>query len=61
MVLFQALQNDYVQCFFQGHVITLTFFIMSGFLMTYNSQILRETRTFNWAMLPKGILVRWLR
>ncbi|KAL4709244.1 hypothetical protein ACJJTC_010705 [Scirpophaga incertulas] len=56
-----AFDNLALRGLFQGHIITLTFFIMSGFLMTYNMQLYRETKKVTWTLLPKAIFLRWCR
>ncbi|XP_047997366.1 O-acyltransferase like protein-like [Leguminivora glycinivorella] len=46
---------------FNGTLIVQTFFLVSGFLLAYNLLLMEETRTIGWDMLPKGVLIRWLR
>ncbi|XP_028177027.1 nose resistant to fluoxetine protein 6-like [Ostrinia furnacalis] len=45
----------------QGHLITLTFFLISGFLLAYNFQLIAEKTKFTWKLLPRAILNRFLR
>ncbi|XP_063540776.1 O-acyltransferase like protein-like [Cydia strobilella] len=46
---------------FNGTLIVQTFFLVSGFLLAYNMLLMEEKRPISWDMLPKGILIRWLR
>ncbi|RVE44375.1 hypothetical protein evm_010996, partial [Chilo suppressalis] len=54
-----AFDNVAMQSLFQGHMITQTFFLLSGFFLTYNLQFFSGKLT--WKIIPKGILLRWLR
>ncbi|XP_053614390.1 nose resistant to fluoxetine protein 6-like [Plodia interpunctella] len=49
------------QILFNGNLVTLTFFVMSGFLLAYNFQLHAEKYGVSWFQVPKGILLRWLR
>ncbi|XP_063386162.1 uncharacterized protein LOC134672192 [Cydia fagiglandana] len=46
---------------FNGTLIVQTFFLVSGFLLAYNLLLMEEKRPISWDMLPKGVLIRWLR
>ncbi|XP_061720784.1 O-acyltransferase like protein-like [Cydia pomonella] len=46
---------------FNGTLIVQTFFLISGFLLAYNLLLMEEKRPIGWDMLPKGVLIRWLR
>ncbi|XP_045537633.1 nose resistant to fluoxetine protein 6-like [Papilio machaon] len=44
-----------------GTVVIQSFFMISGCLLSYNLQISSEKNNLTWKMIPKGILLRWLR
>ncbi|KAL0820751.1 hypothetical protein ABMA28_006571 [Loxostege sticticalis] len=45
----------------QGHLITQSFFLISGLLLTYNTQLYAEKKKVTLKMFPMAILNRWLR
>ncbi|XP_047997356.1 nose resistant to fluoxetine protein 6-like [Leguminivora glycinivorella] len=44
-----------------GDVVTYTFFVLSGFLLAFNLELLAEKIKITIWEWPKGILLRWLR
>ncbi|XP_013162519.1 PREDICTED: nose resistant to fluoxetine protein 6-like [Papilio xuthus] len=44
-----------------GSVMIQTFFIISGCLLSFNLQIFTEKNNVTWKMIPKRIILRWLR
>ncbi|KAJ8717609.1 hypothetical protein PYW07_005539 [Mythimna separata] len=47
--------------FMAGPLIMQSFFIVSSFLLVYNWMMDAEKRPVSWSMLPKQIIMRWLR
>ncbi|XP_068620640.1 nose resistant to fluoxetine protein 6-like [Battus philenor] len=47
--------------FIDGALVVQTFFVMSGCLLAYNLDVFAEKRKITWVMIPKGIILRWLR
>ncbi|XP_072940809.1 nose resistant to fluoxetine protein 6-like [Epargyreus clarus] len=47
--------------FYNGTLIVQTFFMMTGCLMAYNVRAYAEKNELTWTMIPKGIMLRWLR
>ncbi|XP_026321077.1 regulator of hypoxia-inducible factor 1-like [Hyposmocoma kahamanoa] len=54
-------QNELIQIVSNGSLVMQVFFISSGFLLVYNMEHLTDQLKIWWIMLPKGILLRWLR
>ncbi|XP_063830932.1 uncharacterized protein LOC135080180 [Ostrinia nubilalis] len=44
-----------------GHLLMATFFLISGLLLAYNTQVMAEKVTLSWKILPRAIFNRWLR
>ncbi|XP_068620639.1 nose resistant to fluoxetine protein 6-like [Battus philenor] len=42
-------------------VLVQTFFVISGCLLAYHIQMYGEKEKITWKLIPKGILLRWLR
>ncbi|XP_013162684.1 PREDICTED: nose resistant to fluoxetine protein 6-like [Papilio xuthus] len=53
--------NIICHLFIDGALVVQTFFVMSGCLLAYNLNLLAEKKTISWTMIPKGIILRWLR
>ncbi|XP_013136936.1 PREDICTED: uncharacterized protein LOC106102075, partial [Papilio polytes] len=54
-------QNVINHGLFDGTLLVQTFFITSGCLLAYHMQIFSEKQNITWIMIPKAILMRWLR
>ncbi|KAJ0174358.1 hypothetical protein K1T71_010504 [Dendrolimus kikuchii] len=44
-----------------GTILVQVFFIVSGLLLSYNLQLMKEKRAFDWTVAPKTVTLRWLR
>ncbi|XP_063367012.1 nose resistant to fluoxetine protein 6-like [Cydia amplana] len=56
-----AYEDPFKVLLVNGDVVTYTFFVMSGFLVAFNLELLAEkTKITIWAW-PKAIVLRWLR
>ncbi|XP_073954151.1 O-acyltransferase like protein-like isoform X2 [Choristoneura fumiferana] len=53
--------NPMYSILYGGTLIVQTFFIISGFLLAYNILLVEEKTKVDWKMLPKGLVLRWLR
>ncbi|XP_014365663.2 nose resistant to fluoxetine protein 6 [Papilio machaon] len=53
--------NIICHLFIDGTLVVQTFFLMSGCLLAYNLDLLAEKKNISWTMIPKGIILRWLR
>ncbi|KPJ09500.1 Nose resistant to fluoxetine protein 6 [Papilio machaon] len=53
--------NIICHLFVDGTLLVQAFFLMSGCLLAYNLDLLAEKKNISWTMIPKGIILRWLR
>ncbi|XP_047516873.1 nose resistant to fluoxetine protein 6-like [Pieris napi] len=57
----KAYDDPFKQILFNGTLVTMTFFVMSAFLLVYNFLIHAESHEITWVDFPKGVLLRWIR
>ena len=58
---FQIYYNLPQYIIINGPLVIQAYLVMSGLLLTYKIQIYSENHDVNWSVVPKGILLRYLR
>ncbi|XP_047536523.1 nose resistant to fluoxetine protein 6-like [Vanessa atalanta] len=53
--------NIWKHVFFNASLMMQTFIVISGFFLAYKIEISFENQQLNWSMVPKGIIIRYLR